>query len=604
MSFKPITFGPFILLDKIAAGGMAELYLARLQGVGGFEKLIAIKKILPAFTANKEFVSMFIEEAKLTVQLTHANIVQVYDFGEVNKELYLAMEFVEGRNVRQLLAKLEQEKQTCPIEIACHIVAEICRGLDYAHNREDKKTHTPLDIIHRDISPQNVIVSYDGEIKIIDFGIAKAASKVEETKAGVLKGKFGYMSPEQALGEGVDSRTDIFSAGIILFELLTGERLFASESDLETIKKIQRANIPPPSKYNPAIPKQLEDIVLKALAKDRNERFERARDLQRALSHFIYLTNPHFVHHDLAEFLRELFYAELQSWKERLTAVQRESEEISKKLVQPSIPVPTPPLQKRQRPLIKRAAKGEPTVVRLEKHPKTESTKITPQREKTAVRPKPRFEFPVKSIAQKAITLFAIFILGLILAYAIVLFIEGPSPERKIAEELIKPKTPKVEEPQKEGLKEEEPAVEEPKPSVEEEEEEIETAPPPPSPPPPAVEPKPQQPESRKGPEKKGLVKRGIKKSTPIPIETLIPDEIAKSGFLLPKISTGILYVDNKLIPYLLDPIELKPGSYQLLLLDPALDVKGEKSVTIEAGKTLEVTRGDFVLRPIEKSQR
>src|SRR3990167_3916634 len=579
MPFKPITFGPFILLDRIAVGGMAELYLARLQGVGGFEKLIAIKKILPAFSSNKEFVSMFIEEAKLTVQLTHANIVQIYDFGEVNKELYLAMEFVEGHNVRQLLAKLEQEKKGCPIDIACHIVAEICRGLDYAHNREDKKTRTPLDIIHRDVSPQNVIVSYDGEVKIIDFGIAKAASKVEETKAGVLKGKFGYMSPEQALGESIDNGTDIFSTGIILFELLTGERLFASESELETIKKIQKANIPHPSKYNPSIPKQLEDIVLKALAKNRNDRYERARDFQRALSHFIYLTNPHFVHHDLSEFLHQLFTKELSAWKERLVNAQRESEEIVRKLVQPPIPVPTPPLPpKRPKPTIKRATRGEPTVVKLQKPPKVESTKITPQREKTQLRPKPRFEFPIKSFSQKAVTLFVVFILGLILAYAIVLFLEGPSPERNIAEELLKQKQQTIEEPKKEEPKEEAPAVEETKPEQQDEEgveEEIESEPPTTPPlapvpapaPPPAVEPRPQQPESQKGMEKKIIGKKPVKKSIPIPIETLLPEETAKSGFLPPNISTGILYIDNKLIPSLLDPIELKPGSYQLLLI-------------------------------------
>lgn len=563
MPFKPITFGPFILLDKIAIGGMAELYLARLQGVGGFEKLLAIKKILPSFSSNRDFVSMFTEEAKLTVQLTNANIVQVYDFGEVGSELYLAMEFVEGQNVRQILAKLEQEKKSCPIEIACHIVAEICRGLDYAHNREDKKTHTPLNIIHRDISPQNVIVSYDGEVKIIDFGIAKAASKVDETKAGVLKGKFGYMSPEQALGESVDSRTDIFSAGIILFELLTGERLFASESELETIKKIQKANIPPPSKYNPAIPKQLEDIVLKALAKDRNDRFERARDFQRGLSHFIYLTNPHFVHHNLSEFIQVLFSKEHSSWKERLRDVQIESQEIRAQVIPP----------RRPKPIIKRATKVG----------SRETTNITPQREKTQLRERPKFEFHSKSLSQRAITLFVVFILGLILAYAIVLFIEGPSPDRNIAEKITKPKTiekPKIEEPQIE------------KPAKEREEETIKEE---------QLNPEPQ---SKKEVEKKKLGKKPRKKSVPIPLKELLPEEMAKSGFLKPIISTGILYIDNKLIPFLLDPIELKPGSYQLLLLDPALDVKGEKSITIEAGKTLEIKREDFVLKPIEKSER
>src|SRR3990167_3201946 len=198
--FTPQAFGPFVLLDRLAVGGMAELYLAQLGGVSGFEK------ILPSYSTNPEFIGMFVEEAKLTAHLTHTNIVQVFDFGEVLGDYYLAMEFVEGKNVRQILSKLEQEGKQCPIDIAVHIVSEICRGLDYAHRKEDPKTRSPLNLIHRDVSPQNIIVSYNGEVKITDFGIAKVAGKVEKTRAGVLKGKFGYMSPEQALGDQVDLR--------------------------------------------------------------------------------------------------------------------------------------------------------------------------------------------------------------------------------------------------------------------------------------------------------------------------------------------------------------------------------------------------------------
>lgn len=659
MSFTPRPFGPFILLDKIAVGGMAELYLARLPGVGGFEKLLAIKKILPNFNANKEFVSMFIEEAKLTVQLTHANIVHVYDFGDINGELYLAMEFVEGNNIRQILGKLEQEKQLCPIEIACYIAAEICRGIDYAHNREDKKHHKPLNLIHRDISPQNIIVSYDGEVKIIDFGIAKAASKVEQTRAGVLKGKFGYMSPEQSLGESVDNRTDIFSAGIILFELLTRERLFISDSEVETIKKIQKAKIPPPSRYNPAIPKELEEIVLKALARERGERYQTARDFQRALSHFIYATNPHFVPHDLADFLTKLFEKEYSVWKERVREVQKIASELSEKLIQPKIPAkispsaPTenaqtkiPPTQPpRLKPTIKRSVRVEPSIVKIEKSTARETTKVEQQREDTEIKPavlkkpkpqaKQKIELFNKSFAQRAITLFIVFILGIILVYAIVLFIEGPSPERKISSkiksEVDKEKNKPVETKKNEPAQDIKPEIKpEPVPETKPEpvqEIKLETIPDTKPEAKPDVEPYPQEqvepplkivpspaPQS-KSPiirrlkskvvsVRKPLTKKLSKKNTPIPLSTLLPNEVEKNGFLVSKLPPGNLYIDEKLAPILLDPIELKPGTYHLLFVDHALEISGEKDIVIQAGKTIEIKRGDFTLKPIEKAER
>ncbi len=271
-------FGKYTLLKNINTGGMAEILLAIHVGVEGFEKLTAIKRILPHLSQNQEFVSMFIGEAKLAAQLTHQNIVHIYDFGRIEESYYIAMEYVRGKNIRELLQQCRYKGVGINIPLALDIIGAVCRGLDYAH-RKCGLNSEPLNIVHRDINPQNIIISYEGEVKLVDFGIAKAAMHSQETKVGVLKGKVSYMSPEQISGQPLDNRSDIFSLGIVLYELVTGCRLFKGNSEVDTMLKVKQAQIPPPQKINPKVTRKLERVILKALAKDRAERYQSAAEL-------------------------------------------------------------------------------------------------------------------------------------------------------------------------------------------------------------------------------------------------------------------------------------------------------------------------------------
>ena len=224
MSLSYEAFGKYILLEKLAVGGMAEIYLARNSGASGVSKFVAIKRILPQFTEQIEFIDMFKDEAKIAINLAHANVVSISEFGLEKDTFYLAMDYIEGRNLRQILNKMKKSSLSFSVEQVLYIIKEVAAGLDHAHRCIDANTGKPLDIIHRDMSPQNVMVSFEGEVKIVDFGIANAATQLETTRAGTLKGKFGYMSPEQAEGQMVDLRTDVFALGIVLWELLANDR--------------------------------------------------------------------------------------------------------------------------------------------------------------------------------------------------------------------------------------------------------------------------------------------------------------------------------------------------------------------------------------------
>lgn len=299
-----------LLLERLAAGGMAEVYRAIQQGYGGFEKVVAVKRILPHFASDEEFKNMFVMEANLSGLLQHPNIVQIFSNGESQGYLYLVMEFVDGKNVRQLLSRSEKQKRRIPIEYSCYIIAEAAKGLDYAHSFVDEKTGQEMEIVHRDMSPQNIMLSYDGAVKIVDFGIAKAAARSEHTRAGVLKGKFGYMSPEQAQGMPVDRRTDIFALGIIFFELLTQRRLFSHDDDMRTLQLIRECNVPRPSKYNPSISPVLDRIVRKALAKNRSDRYATAGELYADLQRFLNQKYPQFLPMEFSKFLKEKVFNE------------------------------------------------------------------------------------------------------------------------------------------------------------------------------------------------------------------------------------------------------------------------------------------------------
>ncbi len=325
--FSPESFGRYYLVDKIAVGGMAEVFKAKTFSHGGFEKLLVIKRILNHLSDNEEFVEMFVDEARISVELQHPNIIQVFDFGRMHENYYIAMECVEGKDTKGILRKLAERRKLLPNEYAVYVAHEICKGLDYAHKRPDASGQL-LGIIHRDISPSNILVSYTGEVKIADFGIAKARISAYITKDGVLKGKFEYMSPEQACGEQIDLRSDIFATGIILHEMLTGRRLFKTESDVQTLERIKRGEVDPPSKLNPAVPPRLDELVLKALSIDREDRFEDARAMQTALLEFMYPATPDLVRESLSHFMTELFSAEIRGERDRLEEGTRIATEL------------------------------------------------------------------------------------------------------------------------------------------------------------------------------------------------------------------------------------------------------------------------------------
>ncbi len=312
--FEPKQFGKYLLLKKLAVGGMAEIYRAKTYGVDGFEKELVIKRILPHCSADKDFIDMLIQEAKLSVLLSHANIVQVYDLSKVNDDYYIAMELIHGVNLRDIMYRCREIGKPLPTAIAVYIASEICKGLDYAHRKTDQNNQ-PLNIVHRDVSPQNILLSYEGEVKIVDFGIAKAAMNISHTLAGILKGKIAYMSPEQAMGKTVDSRTDIFSAGILLYEMLSGQKLFTGESQFEVLKKIRITRVSPDSLPD-SIPEQLRPIVVKALAYEVEERYQTAGDMQIDLTKYLYTNHVDFSPRRLAQFIKELFTDSLRAEQE------------------------------------------------------------------------------------------------------------------------------------------------------------------------------------------------------------------------------------------------------------------------------------------------
>lgn len=311
--------GKYTLLEQMAAGGMAEIHLAIGSGAEGVHKFFAIKKILTAFSENDDFISMFKEEAKIASQLNHSNIVNIFDFG-VDKisQFYIVMEFVHGKNLKQIIQALGNENRKLPIEFIAFIIKEVASGLDYAHNAKDIYTGQPLNIIHRDVSPQNIMISYNGEIKLIDFGIAKSTAKSETTSSGTLKGKFGYMSPEQVRAEMMDHRTDIFSLGVITWELIANRRLFASETEIETLNKIKQGFIPDLSLY--VDPKYIElvNIVNRCLSNDKNERYQSGQELSNAINTFLNRHFPEFNKHVFSDYLKNTFYHSFEKSQEKL----------------------------------------------------------------------------------------------------------------------------------------------------------------------------------------------------------------------------------------------------------------------------------------------
>jgi len=275
------------VVEKLESGGMAEVFRAESEGLQGFRKQVAIKRVLPHLSSKKKFISMFLDEARLSAQLSHSNCVQVFDIGVGDNAFFIVMEFVDGANLKSILESIRKSGRDFPVEAATYIAIELTKGLAYAHELTDNNG-APLHIVHRDMSPPNVLITKNGEVKIVDFGLAKANSQLEKSEPGIIKGKFSYLSPEAAMGQEVDARTDVFAVGIILWELLAAQRLFLGDTDFQTVKKVQAANVPAISGINKKVPAELERIIAKSLARDPQQRYTTARALGMDLSKFMF----------------------------------------------------------------------------------------------------------------------------------------------------------------------------------------------------------------------------------------------------------------------------------------------------------------------------
>lgn len=292
------------VIKKLDAGGMAEVFIADATGVQGIIKRVAIKRILPALASNTKFVAMFLDEARVASLLSHANIVQTFDVGESDSSYFIVMEFVDGTSLKHLIEHRTERGKLIPMGAAIRFIIEACKGLDYAHNAVDFR-QKPLGIVHRDISPPNLLVSMRGEVKVVDFGLAKAASQLEITDPGVVKGKFSYLAPEAVMGLQVDHRADIFALGIILWEMLTGKRLFYGENEYQTVQLVERCHVPPINSINPKVPAVLDDVIYKALSRDRELRYQQADELGDALTNFLYSAGLKATTSDIAALVRE-----------------------------------------------------------------------------------------------------------------------------------------------------------------------------------------------------------------------------------------------------------------------------------------------------------
>ncbi|WP_336243763.1 serine/threonine protein kinase [Corallococcus exercitus] len=311
------TFGRYELLRKLATGGMGAVYLARQKGPVGFQKLLVVKRLLPHLSEDDEFLQMFLDEARIAALLNHPNIAQIYEMGDVDGQYYIAMEYVHGEPLGSLVPRASAHPGGFPLGLRCRIIAEAAAGLDAAHNARSPSGRK-LSLIHRDVSPQNVLVGFNGGVKLIDFGVAKAQGKLSQTVVGTIKGKHAYMSPEQARGEPLDARSDVFGLGTVFYELLTNGRLFKRETEMATLKAVVGHKIVPPSEAVPGIPKSLDPIVFKALARKRDDRFATAGELQLALEEFLQQEKLAGTSAHLAAFMRDVYADELE--EERFAA--------------------------------------------------------------------------------------------------------------------------------------------------------------------------------------------------------------------------------------------------------------------------------------------
>ena len=301
----PEEFGPYIVYEEIGMGGMAAVHRAETRGIEGFRKPVALKRMLPSVAANGDFVEAFIREARIASHLRHVNVAQTYELGKVDGIYFIAMELVTGRNPRQILRHCAQLTGQMPVAVTLNILNQICDALDYAHNLADS-TGTKLGIIHRDVSPSNIIVSEEGVVKLIDFGIAKASAAGMQTMSGMLKGKFGYMAPEYIAGT-IDARADLFALGVIAHELLTNRPLFSSNDDMETLNRVRNMPIKPPSARNPKVPKEIDELVMTALERNPDRRWQHATALRNALTTMTQRLKMDVMNGEVAEWIDWVF---------------------------------------------------------------------------------------------------------------------------------------------------------------------------------------------------------------------------------------------------------------------------------------------------------
>jgi tRNA A-37 threonylcarbamoyl transferase component Bud32 len=313
----PSNFGKYEIITHLASGGMADIFLCRARGIQGFEKLAIIKRVRQDRAFDKKMVDLFLDEARLAASLQHPNIVQVFEFGIVDGSYFLAMQYVHGEDVHALLKRMRESGETLPLPEVLAIVVGVCQGLHYAHECEGLNGRA-LGIVHRDISPSNVLISYDGAVLITDFGIAKATSRSSETTTGTVRGKLAYMSPEQCRGLPLDRRSDIFAIGTLLHELSTGKPLFGATSDFDVMKAIVEDPVRAPSAQVPGYPSELDRIVLKALARDPAHRYASARELQLDIERFAVEHKMPISSARLAGLMQERFADRIAGWRERV----------------------------------------------------------------------------------------------------------------------------------------------------------------------------------------------------------------------------------------------------------------------------------------------
>jgi serine/threonine protein kinase len=323
-----VVFGRYELLRELARGGMGSVHLARQTGLEGFEKLIVVKTLLPHLNEDREFVEMFLDEARIAAKLDHPNVCQIFDLGEIDGTYFLAMEFVRGVDLRTLLRDCEECQHLIPLPLTARIVSDAAAGLHYAHELRDPGSHLLSGLVHRDVSPQNVLVSWEGGVKLIDFGVAKAQGRATATVDGRLKGKYAYMSPEQASGEDIDRRSDVFALGIVFWEAVTGERLFRQETDVKTLRAVTDCEVAAPSTVKPGIPKSLDPVVMKALTRDPDDRYPTAQALRLAIEEWMRASGSPSSQAHVAEFMQD-FYRDRIAWERTPSAIKAAELSIS-----------------------------------------------------------------------------------------------------------------------------------------------------------------------------------------------------------------------------------------------------------------------------------